>query len=217
MKKHLKLGKIVTPGLSLLIILIVALACAPEEAVPRSYSCDVYIEQGCAKLVVANGGEIEVQDGGTLDLQESVDFTLGADEKLLLDGDTTNQTQTDGTLDIDVGTTTASVAGFDVSMTIDNGTTSGTDVFAGKITMVQNDADADAKGLTIVADATTNAAANSYEYGISYDCEENTAGACPDGILLTSSGAASGPRIWNTPLPISSRLLDKTSATLFSG
>lgn len=86
MKKHWKLSGALVLGLVLLIMLIVALACAPEEAVPRSYSCAVYTEQGCAKFVVASGGEIEIQSGGTFDLQSgaTVDFSGGVD----LDGST---------------------------------------------------------------------------------------------------------------------------------
>lgn len=52
-----------------------------EEPVARSYSCAVYTEQGCAKFVIASGGEIEIQSGATLDVQSgsSVDFAAGLD------------------------------------------------------------------------------------------------------------------------------------------
>lgn len=119
-------------------------------------------------------------------------FTLGATEKLLIDGSTTAQTQTAGALDLNVSSGTANVSGFNVSLTTPTGTAAGTDVFAGIITLTQNDADADMFGLKITAAATTNAAANSYEYGIGYDCAENSAGACIDGILITSSGTNGG-------------------------
>lgn len=69
MKKYWKLSGALALGVALLIMLIVALACSPEEAVPRSYSCNVYTEQGCAKFVAASGGEIEIQSGATLDVQ----------------------------------------------------------------------------------------------------------------------------------------------------
>lgn len=65
--KKLEMGISIILGLILLVM--VALACAPEQPVERSYSCAVYTEQGCAKLVVASGGEVEVQSGGTLDIQ----------------------------------------------------------------------------------------------------------------------------------------------------
>jgi len=52
-----------------------------EVAVPRGYQCDVYTEQGCAKYVVASGGELEVQSGGILDVQSGATFapTLSGD------------------------------------------------------------------------------------------------------------------------------------------
>lgn len=66
-----------------------------EVAVPRAAQCDVYTEQGCAKYVVASGGEIElsgelevqsageleVLSGGILDVQSGATFapTLSGD------------------------------------------------------------------------------------------------------------------------------------------
>ena len=47
-----------------------------EVAVPRGYQCDVYTEQGCAKYVVASGGELEVRSGGILDVQSGATLTL---------------------------------------------------------------------------------------------------------------------------------------------
>lgn len=82
-----KLWATILLGLALMVVLMVGLACEPtEEPVPRSYSCNVYTEQGCAKFVVASGGEIEIQSGGTFDLQSgaTVDFSGGVD----LDGST---------------------------------------------------------------------------------------------------------------------------------
>lgn len=146
---------------------------------------------GTATFSKANGNAIVVSAGGAIAANGSA-FTLAAAEKIAIDGDTTNQTQTGGALDIDVGSTTANVSGLDVLVTTDDGTATGTDVFLGKLAMVQDDADADAKGLTITANASANAAAGSYEYGVSYDCTEDTATACTDGLLLTSSGVALG-------------------------
>lgn len=85
-KKTLKFGGIVLLGLILLTVLLMALACGPEQPEARSYSCAVYTEQGCAKYVVASGGELEIQSGGTFDLQSgaTVDFSGGVD----LDGST---------------------------------------------------------------------------------------------------------------------------------
>ena len=147
----------------------------------------VYLTSGGDKMVVASGGELEILSGATADYQEGATYTLPAADKVLLDGDTTNQTQTAGALDVNVGAVTANVSGINVAVTTDSGTASGTDVFGGVMTLTQNDADADAFGWQITAAATTNAGANSYEYGILYDCVENTAGACIDGFLLTAS------------------------------
>ena len=203
--------RVVLPIVSaLLLIMGLLTACEQDtwqenDAGAQTYGCGVYREQGCAKMVIASGGELEAQSGGTIDFQSGVTVglddvtfngtnthTLGAADKVLLDGDTTNQTQTAGVLDIDVGTVTANVSGFNVAMTTDTGTTAATDVFGGVMTLTQNDADADMFGLKITAAATTNAAANSYEYLLFVDCAENTAGACIDGILVTSSGANTG-------------------------
>lgn len=177
-------------------VMVVALLPATVSA----QNTNVWIDQGGAKLVVGNGGEIEIQSGGTLDLQEgttiswaeSPTFTLGADEFVLVDGATTAQTQTAGALDVNFASITANAAGGYFTCTTNSGAAAATDVFCFKMLVVQNDADADAFGLEIILDATANAAANSYEYGVKVDCEENTAGACIDGVLLTSSGAAGG-------------------------
>ena len=56
-----------------------------EEAVPRAYQCDVYTEQGCAKYVVASGGELEVQSGGGLDVQEGATFAPNFSGDLVLE------------------------------------------------------------------------------------------------------------------------------------
>lgn len=137
--------------------------------------------------------ELSVSDGDIFCLDsDSFDFTFAAGDKLLLDADTTNHTQTAGVLDINLGTVTADVNALNIAITQDNGTSSGVNSYAGKILMTQNDADADMDGLLITAAATANAGAGSYEYAIAYDCAENTAGACLDGILITSSGTATG-------------------------
>ena len=180
----------------LFVTLAVLLLVTPAVA----QNTNVYIEPGGSKIVVASGGELEVQSGATLDVQAGATvtsgadqtFTLAADGLVLVDGATTAQTQTDGALDINFASITANTSALNITATTNSGAASATDVFGGIITVVQNDADADAFGLKIVLDATTNAAANSYEYGLFIDCEENSAGACIDGILLTSSGAAGG-------------------------
>ncbi len=58
-------------GTVLALMVIAALgACASEQPIARTaYNCKVYTEQGCAKQVVASGGEVEFQSGSTIDLQ----------------------------------------------------------------------------------------------------------------------------------------------------
>lgn len=62
-------------------ITVITLLTPDEEAIPRAYQCDVYTEQGCAKYVVASGGELEIQSGGTLDIPSGATFapTLSGD------------------------------------------------------------------------------------------------------------------------------------------
>lgn len=168
-----------------------------SESAPAFYlagDSDTGIYQSAADNFdfTAAGSNVVNLSAAGIALSGGISFTLGATDKVLIDGDATNQTQTGGALDINVGTTTADVSGFNVGVTGDDGTATGTDVFGGVLTLTQNDADADMFGLKIVAAATANAAADSYEYGISYDCAEDTAGACEDGILLTSTGANTG-------------------------
>jgi hypothetical protein len=134
----------------------------------------------------------DVSIGGTATLNGTTTYTLGAAEKVLVDGSTTAQTQTAGTVDLNVSTITANVSALDISLTQANGTSSGANSYGAKLTLTANDADGDVDGLLITAAATANAAAGSYEYAIAYDCAENTSGACLDGILITSSGASGG-------------------------
>jgi len=71
-------------GVIAVVVTILALAAGwffggPIEApVARgTYTCKVYTEQGCAKMVIASGGELEMQSGATLDVQSGV--TAGID------------------------------------------------------------------------------------------------------------------------------------------
>ena len=56
----------------------IALWSPAEEAIPRASQCAVYTEQGCAKYVVATGGELEIQSGGIADFQSGA--TVGLPE-----------------------------------------------------------------------------------------------------------------------------------------
>jgi hypothetical protein len=94
MTKAWKFAVVAALALSVLAALSIVLA-PGEVAVPRGYQCDVYTEQGCAKFVVASGGEIEVTgevevqsageievlSGGILDVQAGATFapTLSGD------------------------------------------------------------------------------------------------------------------------------------------
>jgi len=180
------------------LILLMVLAFA-STGFAQVRGTDVYFD-GPDKIVIASGGEIELQEGATFDLQDgatftfaaSAAFTLGATELFLIDGATTAQTQTAGMLDLNFASITANTSALNILATTNTGTAGGTDVFAGIITVTQDDGDADAFGLKIVAAATTNAAAGSYEAMLWIDCVENTAGTCLDGIRIESSGVNAG-------------------------
>lgn len=119
-------------------------------------------------------------------------FALPAAGKVTVDGDTVNQTQTSGAVDINVGTTTADVSALNVAFTQDNGTAADTDGYGAIFTLTQNDADADMRGLLITASNSGVETAGSYEYGLHYNCAVTVAGGCTDGVLFSSGGVASG-------------------------
>jgi hypothetical protein len=78
--KGLTLGAVVVA----LVALIVAVLAVPGEAPEaRTYGTDVYMEQGGAKMVVADGGEIQIESGGELDIQSGA--TTSWDVALELD------------------------------------------------------------------------------------------------------------------------------------
>ena len=136
------------------------------------------------------GSDLTVADD--LTITGDTVYTLGAAEKVQIDASTTAQTQTGGALDLDFASVTADANALELAATVNTGTTAAANIYASVWTLTCNDADADMFGLSITAAATANAAAGSYEYGLSYDCAENTAGACLDGILVTSSGVDVG-------------------------
>ena len=118
--------------------------------------------------------------------------TLGAAEKVLVDGATTAQTNTAGSVDINGESITANYSPLNVSSTQNNGAATGTDQYAAVFTMTGNDADGDNRGISITASNTGVEAAGSYEYGLSYACAVTVAGGCTDGAVFTSAGVASG-------------------------
>ncbi len=128
----------------------------------------------------------------TSGLNGTTTYTLGATENVAIDGNTTAQTQTAGALDINVSSGTANTSAINIALVTATGTAGATDVFAQRISLTQNDADADMFGIQVLAAATTNAAAGSYEYGFGFDCVENTVGGCLDGLRIESSGINGG-------------------------
>jgi len=129
--KYLKLGGAFLAG-ALLVAIFVAFLVGPgaplEGPVARTYSTNVYKEQGGNKLVVASTGEIEVQSGGILDIQSGAttgwDAALDFDSTLNVDGAVT----LNSTLDVD-GNITSGTGGVTITDAIFVGTAgSGQDV-----------------------------------------------------------------------------------------
>jgi hypothetical protein len=100
---------------------------------------------------------------------------------------------TSGFIDLNLNAANANgVSGLDLSLTQNDGATTGNNAIAQNITLTGNDADGDMFGIVITGAATANAAAGTYEAAISIDNAENTAGSMPDAILITSSGINTG-------------------------
>lgn len=171
---------------------LLTLATLLIAAVAMGQTSKVYFKPGGTTLVIASGGYLTLEEGSTFTNAESSVFTLGADEYLKLDASTTAQTQTAGALDLNFGTVTTNTSALNIAATMNDGMTSGEDSWAQIVTLTNNDANGDLFGLKIVGAATTNAAASSYEYLVGLDCAENTAAACTDGILITSTGIDTG-------------------------
>jgi len=200
MKKHKLSPRLVAGLLALVLVAAMLPACQREVNLPLALGWhripNLFINPGPAKVgrgyptTTQGAGDLYVDDrlevAGDFDLYAGMAVVLGADEKVYIDGDTTNQTQTDGALDIDVETTTDGVTGFNVAVTAADGMATGEDAFGGKITLTADDTNADLFGLLITGAASTNAGADSYEYLMSLVCAENTAGACEDGVLITA-------------------------------
>lgn len=179
----------------ILFCLLLAVAAVAQAQYPTTgcYRTDTGITcTSGSTLTMSDGSILTLADGVTFTLAETLSVTLGADEYLLVDGATTAQTQTAGAIDLNFASITANANGLNLAATMNNGTASGTDVFGSIWTLTNNDADGDLFGLKLVAAASANAAAGSYEYLIGLDCAENTAGACPDALLITSTGVNAG-------------------------
>ncbi len=101
-------------------------------------------------------------------------------------------TATTGVIDVDISTVTAGVEGLNIYITQSDGSASGADVEAINLTLAANDADGDMFGIDIVANATDNAAAGSYEALIRLSNTEPTASTVTDALLVTTSSGTSG-------------------------
>jgi len=141
-------------------------------------------DNGTSVWTIADGGAIT---GGTA----GQTWTLAADALLLVDGATTANTGTAGIVDINHGSITANASAVNIASTVNTGATGAADQFGMVMTLTNNDADADQFGISITAAATAVGGAASYEAGLVYDCAENTAAACIDGVRLTA-GTATG-------------------------
>lgn len=75
--RFINIGLPILLALAMVALVASMLSLKPECVEAQGYSCRVYTEQGCAKFVIANGGELEVQSGGTLDIQDDLVITGG--------------------------------------------------------------------------------------------------------------------------------------------
>lgn len=124
--------------------------------------------------------------------QINITAPAGDHQALVVDVDTNANTSTEGIIDLNIGAGNAAIDGINVNLIMDNGAAAAQDYEGMVITMQADDADGDMIGIRIVGQATTNAAAGSYEAGIFIDNAENTSAAMTDGILITSSGNNNG-------------------------
>jgi excisionase family DNA binding protein len=120
-------------------------------------------------------------------------ITQGAGTAFALDSDTTNSTLaslTAGVFDINVGSTTGSNVGFTLDYTSDSGVTLGEDLFGGRITVTQNDADGDLFGLVITSGNTTTASASTDDILFLSNADTSSAdgGTVDNALRIGSSG-----------------------------
>ena len=128
----------------------------------------------------------------TVDTGDGLTLTNGASQSLVIDSDTTNSTETNGVLDINVGSTTADVHAVEIALTQDNGAVANAENKGIELTLTGNDADGELVGLDIIGAATLNAATDTYTAGIRIDNAEDSVNSMTDGIIVTSSGTADG-------------------------
>ena len=181
-------------------LIFLCLVLAVAAGAQAQYSAETcYSKQG--GIVCQSGASLTMESGSTLTIQSGAtvaytagtfDLALAADDQFLVDANTTNHTGTDPAFEIDMESLTADNIAFGLGLIQKDGATSGEDVFLGQWTMTGNDANGDVKGILYTAAASTNATTATYEYFFTLDCAENTAEACTDGIVITSSGIDTG-------------------------
>jgi|GEM_PF-4082808 len=164
------------------------------EAVDAAITLQATADGGGVHITAGDGEVSAVGTNESIELRATADtiVALTAGGSLVVDGDTTNSTNTDGAIDLNVGTVTDGAIGLHIAMTQDDGAEDGVDAIAQSIVLTANDATGDMFGLKITGAATDNAAAGSYEAGIVIDNADDAAGSMPDAILVTSSGVDAG-------------------------
>ncbi|OGH16333.1 MAG: hypothetical protein A2869_04810, partial [Candidatus Levybacteria bacterium RIFCSPHIGHO2_01_FULL_40_58] len=130
----------------------------------------------------------------TFDDDSTVDVLFPAAGQITIDSAATDSTITTGVINLDVDAGNAAVIGLDLNIESITGITAATDITGQKITILQNDDDADHFGLTITNAATSLAGTltDDIECLLCLDNAENTAGVVTDAIRITSSGIAAG-------------------------
>lgn len=139
--------------------------------------------------VTGTAGDVTLTSGDDLLLNPADDITatLAAGGQAVINATTTANTTTTGVIDMDVAAGNAAVDALNIDLTQNTGADPGVDATAAEILLTGNDADGDMFGLTITGAATGNAAAGTYEAGISINNAENTAASMTDGILITAT------------------------------
>ncbi len=136
----------------------------PETPVERGYECAVYHEAGCATEVIADGGELEVLDGGVVDMQAGSSFNFALGSNLTVTNNltaygTVNLTKTNaagggvnpfdwtGTLAAENGSDTVEI--IDINLTNANHTGASNVVTGIDIANITGDADATETGFKV--------------------------------------------------------------------
>lgn len=139
--------------------------------------------------VTGTAGDVTLTSGDDLLLNPTDDITatLAAAGSVTVNATTTPNTTTTGVIAMNVGAGDAAVDGLNIAMTQNDGATAAVDATAAEILLTGNDANGDVFGLTITGAATANAAAGTYEAGISINNAEDAVGSMTDGIVIAAT------------------------------